>query len=418
MIFTYTAYEFAVLIFIVVTFILSAGETSIITANPIKLQSLSEKGSRGAARALHILENIEDAMGMMQILINTIEISTSAFIAFVATKAFLINETQLLIVAAIQTVIFLTFCEILPKVIARTRPESILIAFSSPIRISMMFFRPVTRFALFYSKKIKDMLNLSEKYSFISSRDDIGLLFKIGVSEGIIDKKHHSYIDEILTFNQVTAYEVMTPLIDVVSIERRQSIRHLIKLIDETKYSRIPVFDGRVDNMTGYIYYRDLMGKTNTKNIDELVKKPFYIPSTKKIYSLFLEMQDRNIPIAFVVNEFGAVEGIVTKEDIAEEIVGEIQTRDHHNEDLIQKISARKYLIRGNLDIDFFQRRFGVTIEKKGFETLAGFITSQLGRIPNKGDRLVYQQNTIIVEEATERSVERVLLISHGAKKE
>jgi CBS domain containing-hemolysin-like protein len=123
-------------------------------------------------------------------------------------------------------------------------------------------------------------------------------------------------------------------------------------------------------------------------------------------------MQEENIPLSFVVNEFGSVEGIVTKEDIAEEIVGEIQTRDHPNEELLKRISGRKCLANGSLDIDFLHRRFGISIEKKGFETLAGFVTSQLGKIPKRGDRLVYQKYTFIVEEATARSVERVMIIS------
>ena len=167
------------------------------------------------------------------------------------------------------------------------------------------------------------MLNLkSARYSFISSRDDIGLLFKMGVSQGVIDEDHHEYIREILSFNEVTAHEVMTPLIDVVSIERKQSIRHCIKLIDATRFSRIPVYEDRVDNIIGYVYYRDLMDDLQIESIDDLLIKPDFVPSTKKIHDLFHMMQEKKVPIVFVVNEFGAVDGIVTKEDIAEEIVG------------------------------------------------------------------------------------------------
>jgi putative hemolysin len=408
---TYLIYEGAILLSMVITFFLSAVETAVITSNPIKLKFYTEKGNRRAARSLHILENVEHAMGMLQILINIIEIAASAFVAFVATRAFLLRETGLLLVIAVQALVFLTFCEVLPKLIARTRPEAFLMAFSYPAHILITVFKPLILFSLFFSKKIKDMLNLSERYSFISSRDDIGLLFRIGVKEGVIEKGYHDYIDEILTFNKVTAYEVMTPLIDIKSIERRRSIKQVIKLIDETNFSRIPVYSGRVDNITGYIHYRDLLLKSDVKSIDEIIKEPYFVPSTKKIYSLFLEMQEKQIPIVYVVNEFGAVEGMVTKEDIAEEIVGEIQTRDHHDKDLIKRISGRRYLIDGSIDVDFFQKRFGVPITKRGFETLAGFVTYQLGRIPDRGDRFEYEKCLFIVEEVTSRSVERITLM-------
>ncbi len=411
----YIAYEAAILIFMALTFAFSAMETAIISSNPMKLRSLSEKGSGSAARALNVLENIEDSMGMLQIVINIIEISASAFLAYVATRAFMLKESQLFLVTIAQTIVFLTFCEILPKVISRSNPERFLVIFSYPIAALTVVFRPVTRFSLYFSGKLRLLLNLEHgKYSFVSSRDDIGLLFKLGMAHGVIDEDHHDYITEILSFNSVTAYEVMTPLIDVVSVERKKGIRHVIRLIEETRFSRIPVYEERVDNIVGYVYYRDLLMDTGVRGIDQILKEPHFVPTTKKIHELFHEMQEMNLTVVFVVNEFGAVDGLVTREDIAEEIVGEIQTRDHPGEQLIEVVGKNRYLLSGNLDIDFFRRRFAIPIEKKGFETLAGFVTTEMGRIPEKGERFVFARHTLIVEEATDRSVEKILLVTPG----
>lgn len=415
MISTYIAYEAAILVFMALTFAFSAMETAIISSSPIKLRSLAEKGKGSAVRALGIMENVEDAMGMLQIVINIIEISASAFLAYVATRAFMLEESQLLLVTIAQTIVFLTFCEILPKVISRSNPEGFLILFSYPITALTMVFRPVTRFSLYFSGRLRSLFSLERgKYSFVSSRDDIGLLFKLGMTHGVIDEDHHDYITEILSFNRVTAYEVMTPLIDVVSVERKKGIRHVIRLIEKTRFSRIPVYDERVDNIVGYVYYRDLLVDTGVRRIDQVLKKPHFVPSTKKIHELFHEMQEMDLTVVFVVNEFGAVEGLVTREDIAEEIVGEIQTRDHPGEQLIESTGKNRFLLSGNLDIDFFRRRFAVPVEKKGFETLAGFVITEMGRIPKKGERLDFARYTLIVEEATDRSVERVVLITPG----
>jgi len=125
-------------------------------------------------------------------------------------------------------------------------------------------------------------------------------------------------------------------------------------------------------------------------------------------------MQEMDLTVVFVVNEFGAVEGLVTREDIAEEIVGEIQTRDHPAEQLISAAGRNRYVLSGNLDIDFFRRRFAIPVEKRGFETLAGFVITEMGRIPKKGERLVIGRHTLVVEEATDRSVEKLLLLTPG----
>ncbi|MBP7603958.1 MAG: HlyC/CorC family transporter [Spirochaetes bacterium] len=411
----YIVYQTAILAFMALTFAFSAMETAIISSDPIRLRSLSEKGSGGAARALSVLENVEDSMGMLQIVINIIEISASAFLAFVATRAFMLDESALFLVTIAQTIVFLTFCEILPKVISRSNPERFLILFSYPIAALTFVFRPVTRFSLYFSGRIKTLLGLeSGRYSFVSSRDDIGLLFKLGMAHGVIDADHHDYITEILSFNRVTAYEVMTPLIDVVSVERKKGIRHVVRLIEETRFSRIPVYEERVDNIVGYVYYRDLLMDTAVRSIDQVLKEPHFVPSTKKIHELFHEMREMTLTMVFVVNEFGAVEGLVTREDIAEEIVGEIQTRDHPAEQLISAAGRNRYVLSGNLDIDFFRRRFAIPVEKRGFETLAGFVITEMGRIPKKGERLVIGRHTLVVEEATDRSVEKLLLLTPG----
>jgi len=146
------------------------------------------------------------------------------------------------------------------------------------------------------------------------------------------------------------------------------------------------------------------------KNIDQIIRKPYFVPSSKKIYELIDEMEEQEISMVFVVNEYGAVEWLLTDEDIAEEIVGEIQTRDHPQDDSIKEIAPWKFSVAGDLDIEYFQRRFGIKIEKRDFETLAGFLLYVLGHIPEVGEKIHYQHITFQIEEATDRSIERVIV--------
>ncbi len=403
-------YQILIGVFIVLSFFFSGMETSIISANRIKIRALAEKGSRRAKKSYYILNNIEDALGMVLIGNNLANVAATSFIVFLATRAFYLKETEIVAVTALQTMFFLVFCEILPKTIARSGSEFYLNLLSYPIYFLMIIFRPAVRLSLLFSKSLKTAFNLkSARYSAIGSRDEIGTLFRIGEKEGIIDKDHHNFVSEILTFHEVTANEVMTPTIDVKSIEKKEKIKNLVGLIENTKFSRIPVYEGRVDNIIGYTHYKDIIINKNVKKVEDILKKPYYVPATKKISELYIEMQDDKVPLVFVVNEFGGVIGLLTIEDIAEEIVGEIHTRDHPREELIKKIGGGRYMLSGYLDIDYLHKHFNINIDKKGFETISGFVSYKMGRIPEKGDRFDYGGYSFTVHDATDRSVLKVL---------
>jgi putative hemolysin len=343
---------------------------------------------------------------------NIVNISATVFIVHVASTAFNLKEPEILIVPLIQSIFFLLFCEILPKIVARAEAEKLLRYLALPILFLMFMLKPFVKITLYISHKIKDIFHLkSSGYSVQKAREEINVLFKIGEQAGIIDESHQVLIDEILSLHDITVSEVMTPTIEITCVEKKQSIREVVKCIEQTRFSRIPVYEDRVDNIIGYIYYKDLFKYKKTKTVEELMRKTAFVPVTKKIYQLYKEMKTNNKYIVFGVNEFGAVEGIVTREDIAEEVVGEIQTKDHFEEDIITKISVNKYSFNGSLDIEYFSRYFNVNIKKEGFETVAGFLTFLLGYFPVKGEKITYKNFVFIIDSSTEKSISRVSLI-------
>src|SRR5208337_671162 len=375
-----------IFLMMLIHFFLSGIETALLTSNRIHLENLSKAGSVRAGRSLRILDDIENAISMTQIGINIVEIAAASFIAYTATEAFLISEPKLFLVTALQTIIFLIFCELSPKVIARAHAETFLMAFSYPVVFLMFVLKPAIRLTLFVSGVISRAFGVSGSgRGLIRSRDEIDMLFKIGEEEGIIDEEHQAYVSEILSFKDIIAREIMTPTINIVSMEINRNIRRITDAFVKTKYSRIPVYEGRVDNLKGYVFYRDILKNKNVKKITDVMNKAHYVPATKKVYELYVEMLEDLIPMVFVVDEHGAVVGMVTHEDIAEELVGEIQAREQSEEELIIDMGRGRYLVRGRLDIEYFINRFKAPIEKKGFETLAGFIAYRMGRIPKKG---------------------------------
>jgi len=275
----------------------------------------------------------------------------------------------------------------------------------------MALFRPLVKLSLAFTGLVKRLFNVeSKKTGFINSREDITTFFSIGHKEGIIDIENQYYVSEILSFKETQAYEVMIPFSSVVSIDVNSPVKELVGLIERTKFSRIPIYSGKKENITGYVYYRDIL-KGDVERISDLVIPPVFIPETKNIFELYNEMSKRKSPMLFVVNEYGEISGFLTFEDIAEEIVGEIDTSDHPAEEVIVKLTERKYLLNGSLDIDYFTRFFGIDIMKGHFETLAGFLISVNGEIPSRGDHIRFNNYEFIIEEEGTRTIAKALMI-------
>lgn len=404
-------YQMLIIFFACASAFFSCIETAIISSRRISIETLSKKGSRSAARSLYILDNQEDAIGMVLIGNNISNIAATAFVTFVITKLFSYNDTQLLLVTVIQTIFFLLFCEIGPKIISKGNAESFLMFFSIPIKFLMKFFRPLIGVALFFSEAISGIFRIKPgEISPIKSRDDIATFISIGRKEGIIDEDKNLYLSEVLSFKNAHAYEIMIPEVDIISVDSNESYRNIISLIEKTRFSRLPVYKGEKDNLIGYIYYRDLLKNPDSK-IEDILIEPAFIPETKNVFDIYNKMQKERIPLLFVTDEYGNTTGMLTFEDIAEEIVGEIQTDDHPSEKIITKLTEKKYLLSGRLDIDYFQRYFNIEINKRHFETLAGFIMSLSGDIPEKGDHIKFKEYEFIIEETSKRTIDKVLFI-------
>lgn len=280
-----------------------------------------------------------------------------------------------------------------------------------------MAFKPLIYVSLKISEILKKRSGIKDTgLNLITSKDDIATYFSIGKKEGVIDEERQYYISEILEFKNNLASEIMTPLIDIVSINVESEIRDLVNLIEKTKFSRIPVYEKKRENIIGYINYKDLLKSNSCQSLRDLIIAPTFIPTTKNVSELYGEMHSNRTPFLFVVNEYGYIVGILTVEDIAEEIVGEIQTDDHPEENLISKISEKKYDISGRLDIDYFQRFFSIKIEKRNFETVGGFITFLSGNIPKVGDKVRYRDFEFVVTESGKRTIDRAMLIINKRK--
>ncbi|MBN1500751.1 MAG: HlyC/CorC family transporter [Spirochaetes bacterium] len=401
-------YEILIIIFILMSMFFSSAETAVISANRYLIEYQSQKKVFGAVRSLYILDNVDEVISMILIGNNIANITAAVFILYVAETSFHLQSRYFFLISIAQAVFFLVFCEIYPKVIARSKAETILKILAYPITFFLWVFKPIVGVSLVVSKLIKKLLHFgSSEFSAVKARDEINVLFNMGEKSGIVNQGDNYYVKEILSLHKIIATEVMTPTIDIVSVEIDEPLKNVVRHIRNTKFSRIAVYDDRVDNIVGFVYFRDIFEK-QTSSIRDIMIKAVYVPSTKKIYKLYREMVENDDHIVFVVNEYGGVEGLITREDIAEEIVGEIQTKGNYKTDMIIPLGQNKYELVSILDIDYFDNIFKVGIKKQGFETVAGFVLHHFGYIPKVGEKFTFNNFIFTVEAATELSVSRV----------
>lgn len=246
--------------------------------------------------------------------------------------------------------------------------------------------------------------------------DDIQALIDVGEQEGILEEEEGELIHSIIEFGDTRVSEVMTPRTEIVALQADATVCEARDLINESKYSRLPVYREQIDNVEGIIYVRDLLqcwpDKRENERITSLLRPVYFVPETKPVAHLLEEMQKAHVQLAMVIDEYGGVAGLVTVEDILEEIVGEIEDEDTEGDEIIEIVEASDgyYDVIGSTEIGKIERLFEMEIEDDDFTTIAGLVINELGYVPRAGERLAFRGLDVEVLEADERRINRLRL--------
>jgi putative hemolysin len=245
---------------------------------------------------------------------------------------------------------------------------------------------------------------------------DLQALIDVGAQEGILEEEEGELIQSIIEFGETRAVEVMTPRTDIVALPMGATAREARDTMIESKYSRLPVYREQIDNVEGIIYVRDLMAYLaegrEDEGIEPLLRPAYFVPETKTVDELLEEMQKAHVQLALVIDEYGGLAGLVTVEDILEEIVGEIEDEDIEAEEIVEIVEGDEgyYDVLGSTEVGKVERLFGLEIEDDDFTTIAGLVISESGRVPQPGTRLSFRGLDVEVLEADERRVNRLRL--------
>ena len=306
------------------------------------------------------------------------------------------------------------FRQLIPLLISTRDPQATLLYLLPAIRpfLPIMTFASDPFHSLFGRRK-EPVPENGEEEEAEDSVDDIQALIDVGAAEGILEEEEGELIHSILEFGDTRVSEVMTPRPDIVALPATANVCEARDVIIESKYSRLPVYRDQIDNVEGLIYVRDLLQSWAEGNLDEpiasLVRPVYFVPETKPIAELLEEMQKANVQLSMVIDEYGGVSGLVTVEDILEEIVGEIEDEDIGGEaEEIVLGHDGSYEVLGSTEIGKIERLFDVEIEDDDFTTIAGLVINESGKVPRSGEHLKFRGLEVEVLEADERRIGRL----------
>ncbi len=382
---------------------------------------ITEAEERESAAAAFLKEILEDRPRFRFTIGASIQIQLVAFsilITVILLRWF--SDTTLLLLSLFTGLILAgIFRQLIPRLISLRNPERTLLALLPVVK---PFYRLLSFIADPLHKRAnrlrreRELTALPEDEEEEANGGDIQALIDVGAEEGILEEEEGELIHSIIEFGDTRVSEVMTPRTEVVALPITATVCEARDVIIESKYSRLPVYRDQIDNVEGLIYVRDLLqcwpGGKEDEKINSLLRPVYFVPETKPVADLLEEMQKARVQLAMVIDEYGGVAGLVTVEDILEEIVGEIEDEDTEQEEIIEIVEASDgyYDVLGSTEIGKIERLFHMEIEADDFTTIAGLVISEKGSVPRAGEHLTFRGLDVEVLEADDRRINRLRL--------
>lgn len=402
----------------------SGSEMAFFSLSKATLRRMREEEVRGIELISSLLSRPKRLLVTILVgntLVNVAAASLAAFIALDLSNQHGWNEVIALIVEVVGvTALILVIGEVTPKVYAVKHPEKFSQFVSKPIRVVSIILFPITSLLTFLTKKVTE-LTTKQAYTLSVTEDELKTMVEVGGEEGSLDKEEQEMIHSIFEFGETAVREVMIPRIDMVCVEIGTPRNEIVQLISSAGHTRIPLFEENVDNIRGILHAKDLLKGTSqlSEDIDllDIARKPYFIPETKKIDDLLREFQKEKIHMAIVVDEYGGTAGLVTLEDLLEEIVGEIQDEFDVEEPLFTRKDKNTIEADARINIHDLNELLEVELLSDGFETLGGFIFNQMGKVPEEGEEIEYDDLTFIIKEVSRQRISKVQIQKKSGSK-
>lgn len=381
----------ALIILVLLSAFFSSAETSLTTVNRVRLKTLAEEGNRRAKTALEVLDKYGKMLSAILIGNNIVNLSASAL---ATTLAIHIHFT-VGIATAILTVVVLIFGEIVPKNMAMINSEKMALLYASMISGLMKLLTPLIFVIDSLAKGIMKLFRVDADKKTAMTENELRTYVEVGHEDGVIESEEREMIYNVFDFGDAVAKDVMIPRIDMVTVDKEATYEEVMEVFKDCMYTRIPVFEEDKDNIIGLINIKDFIlveDKAKFK-ISDILRQAYYTYEFKKTADLLVEMRQKCFNVAFVLNEYGGTAGMITLEDLLEEIVGEIRDEyDSDEEQLIQKMQDRTYLVEGSMKLSDINDELGTDLQSEDYDSIGGLIIEHLDRVPEDGAQIVTDQ--------------------------
>ena len=404
---TNAVYGIIIAVLILLSGFFSCVETAFSCANTIRLKALADNGSRRAKNALWVTDRFDNVLTAILIGNNVVNLGCSSLATILCLNIF--ENYGAAIATGLTTLLVLTFGEVIPKCFGREATDSIVLHTAFILKILTYILTP---FIFFFTGIKNAFMKLAhiKKTSPTVTEDELKYIIESIEEEGILEEQESELVQSALEFDEKTAQEILTPRVDVTAIDVDDTPEEIHSLIIRERYSRIPVYENKIDNIIGILHARDYLEKAidsdGAVSIRELLTPPHFIYKTLKLSDILNDFRMHKLHIAIVTDEYGGMLGIVTMEDLLEEIVGDIWDEDEDVEHTYTKLRDGRYIVSGDMELDdLFEMLSSTPDEEIESNSVGGFIVEQLGDIPTRGQKIRYKNLRFTVKRVRNRRI-------------
>ncbi|HEX2867819.1 MAG TPA: hemolysin family protein [Ignavibacteriales bacterium] len=397
--------QLAVLILLIVlSAFFSSAEFAFVVANRIKFEIKARKDNLAGKIAIYFFKESQMFFSTILISNNIVNITFASATTLLLGYYFHLSDLSILL---ISTSVLLFFGELLPKYLAREMADRVLMITVVPVRAVLFVLYPVVKVTSLVSKFFSRGENLREEsINMLFSREEIQMLVNESREAGLVNESETDILTRIIELGDQRVYEVMRPRTDIVGVEISSTIDEVLQVFIDSGYSKLPVYEDNLDNIKGLVLAYDLF--KNPPNLASVMRPVIFVPDTKKSTEMLREFSTKRVSFAVAVDEFGGTAGILTMEDIIEELLGEIKDEYDTDDEICRSVGENTYLIGGKVEIDYINDQLNLNLPEGDYATIGGFITSHIGRIPLQGESLSIDRFRILIIRSTQIRIELV----------
>ena len=412
---TNTLYLILALVCVMLSAFFSSSETAFVSLQKIRIKHLESKGVEGAGRIAKMMEKPEKFLATVLLGNNLVNTAAAALGTAVALSLMSGNENVALLVAtAIVTVVLLIVAEIVPKIVAAQHSERMALVYVTPIMGISWVMSPVVAVLEWIGTGFSKLVGGEPVRKTLVTEEEIRTMISVGKEEGVVEEAEARMLHKVFEFGDDPIHEAMTPRPEVVWVEKGTDLASFLEIYSKSPHSRFPVYEESPDNVIGVVSIKDILmaqaegNLEKDSSIDGLIRSTVFVPESKRIAELFTEMQETGNQMAIVVDEYGGIDGIVTMEQMLEQVVGHFGDELARRAKEFQAIDEYTYDVDAGMRIEEINEQLHLEIPEGDYETMAGFVLNRLGYIPKENEQVRYGDLKLVVKEMRGLKIEKL----------